>query len=78
MVKCGIEKYDALPGRVGWIDVDMNRWVLYLHENPLKCWSWPVIGKTLKFLMLLPHPSKEDVTENLERAYKRHRLRGEL
>lgn len=28
MAKCGIEKYDKLPARVGYVDVDYLRWEL--------------------------------------------------
>ena len=28
MPKCNIKEYDALPGRVGWIDVDAARYGL--------------------------------------------------
>lgn len=28
-MQCGIKKYDDLPARVGWIDVDYLRYQLY-------------------------------------------------
>lgn len=34
MPNCGIEKYDKLPARVGWIDVDFLRWRLGIHNSP--------------------------------------------
>ena len=35
MAECGIEKYDELPGRVGWIDVDSLCYALYRLDHPL-------------------------------------------
>jgi hypothetical protein len=34
MAKCGIDKYDALPARVGFVDVDYLRWRLSVCLNP--------------------------------------------
>ena len=36
MAKCGIKKYDELPGRVGWIDVDYLRYEFAFTEKRLK------------------------------------------
>jgi len=33
MATCGIKKYDNLPSRVGWIDVDYLRWALSLNNK---------------------------------------------
>ncbi len=33
-MKCGIKKWDDLPGRVGWVDVDFLRWRLYVVKLP--------------------------------------------
>ena len=33
MATCGIKKYDNLPSRVGWIDVDYLRWALSLNTK---------------------------------------------
>jgi len=37
MTKCNIEKYDKLPGRVGWTDVDYLRFRLHMNlkENEI-------------------------------------------
>ena len=34
MTLCGIKKYDKLPARVGWIDVDYLRWRIFRYVNP--------------------------------------------
>jgi len=33
MANCGIKKYDELPSRVGWIDVDYLRWALDVNTK---------------------------------------------
>lgn len=36
MAKCGIEKYDNLPARVGWVDVDYIRHEYAQTKSKLK------------------------------------------
>ena len=44
MAECGIEKYDKLPSRVGWIDVDYLRWRLWRCNNPSFISKIPMLG----------------------------------
>ena len=64
MAKCGIKKYDELPSVVGWIDVDMHRWVLGRLLNPLHIYKFPLIR-----FFLLPSISKKRCIANLDKAY---------
>jgi len=36
MSECGIEKYDKLPARVRFIDVDYLRFCLFREQNKIK------------------------------------------
>jgi len=36
MAKCGIKKYDELPSRVGWLDVDYLRYRLDKEKKMAK------------------------------------------
>ena len=36
MVVCGIKKYDDLPARIGWIDIDSLRFALVKADKDLK------------------------------------------
>ena len=36
MVKCGIRKYDELPARIGWVDVDALRFWLSEYQSQMK------------------------------------------
>ena len=65
MAKCGIEKYDKLPSRIGVIDVDALR-------SGVKFLSWlnSLISKRMIYLM-----------DRLEEAYKKNKnfsKRGKL
>ena len=44
MAKCGIKKYDELPARVGWIDVDYLRYRLESNMSEKK----RILGKLNK------------------------------
>ena len=44
MAECGIEKYDKLPGRVRWIDVDYLGWRLKRCNDPLFISKIPILG----------------------------------
>ena len=72
MAECGIKKYDELPAVVGWIDVDMTRWVLYRHLNKRKIESVPYIGFIVRHLTY-PSMTKERAIFVLEKAYKQHK-----
>jgi hypothetical protein len=64
MAKCGIEKYDNLPARVGWIDVDYNRWILRCIDKP----SWLYKFKLLSWFFYPQYP-RHIIIEYLEEAY---------
>ena len=57
MAKCGITKYDKLPGRVGFIDVDYLRWRLY------RCYQ-PAWHSNIPILKLF-HPPTDKVTQHV-------------
>jgi hypothetical protein len=44
MANCGIKKYDQLPARVGYVDVDYLRWRLYRCNNPHWIHNIPILG----------------------------------
>ena len=71
MAKCGIKKYDKLPARVGWIDVDYLRWRLWRHNHPSALEKIPIIG-----WMNVLFNSKQDIIKVLDEAaqiYKNER-----
>lgn len=70
MAKCRIKKYDKLPARVGWIDVDYLRWRLWRHNHPSALVNIPIIG-----WLSLPNISKQQVIKTLDDAIKIHNER---
>ncbi len=58
-MRCGIDNYDKLPSRVGWVDIDYLRWELTLCDNPT------LFNK----LLLFPHnylKRKSQIREQLD------------
>jgi hypothetical protein len=66
-MNCGIKKYDDLPGRVGWIDVDFLRWRLYVVQLPTKTF-WQRIVKSV--YMSGGINNKQKIINSLELARK--------
>ena len=73
MAECRIKKYDNLPARVGWIDVDMHRWALSRKLKPSKLDKVPILN-----WFLTPSITKERIIFNLETAAREHKMRDEL
>ncbi len=67
-MKCGIKKWDDLPGRVGWIDVDFLRWRLYVVKLPTKT-AWQRIVKSV--YMSGGISNKQKIINSLEEARSR-------
>ena len=59
MAECGIEKYDKLPARAGWTDIDYLRWRLWRCNNPSFISRIPILG------WLLTPPSDEKTKQNI-------------
>lgn len=74
MSKCGIEKYDELPGRVALIDVDAARAALSTIESDgitSKLWLWHPLGPFAK-LFYDKEDVRQKIVEDLEEARKIH------
>lgn len=67
MVVCGIKKYDDLPARVEWIDVDYLRFIVYSYDNPT------FLGKIMRNISIWRFDGlirRGYAVEGLEKAYR--------
>jgi hypothetical protein len=53
MVKCGIKKYDSLPGRIGIMDIDVMRYDLCIQMKKIM-----ILRKALDEAVILNKKSK--------------------
>lgn len=74
MAKCGIEKYDELPGRVALIDVDAARYALREIDSDSigsRLWLWHPMAFFGK-IIYDEEKVREEIIDDLEEARKIH------